>query len=290
MKPNCRNVVTKLYAVAALATLMGATLNVAAAGPAPTGIKNVVLVHGAFADGSGWEAVAKILEKDGYTVSVAQPPETSYADDQKYTRAAIDAMGGPVVLVGHSYGGSIISEAGNDPNVAALVYIAAFALDEGDSCASIEQALPQASKAFKADSSGNWWIEQEHFSADFAADIPPAESHYMAISQVPISTDSFTHKVTNPAWKTKPTWYMVATADRSINPDQERMMAKRAKAKTVEVNASHVAYMSHPKETAKLIEEAATSALANRYSSTKRSPPILPDRRRHRNSCLRRAK
>jgi pimeloyl-ACP methyl ester carboxylesterase len=105
-------------------------------------------------------------------VSVAQPPETSYADDQKYTKAAIDAMGGPVVLVGHSYGGSIISEAGNDPNVAALVYIAAFALDEGESCASIEQALPQASKAFKPDSNGNWWIEQDHFAADFAADIP----------------------------------------------------------------------------------------------------------------------
>ncbi len=256
---------TKLYAVAALVfLLMGATLNAAAAGPAPNGIKNVVLVHGAFADGSGWEAVAKILEKDGYTVSVAQPPETSYADDQKYTKAAIDAMRGPVVLVGHSYGGSIISEAGNDPNVAALVYIAAFALDEGDSCASIEQALPQASKAFKPDSNGNWWIDETHFAADFAADIPPAESHYMAISQVPISTDSFTHKVTSPAWKTKPTWYMVATADRSINPDQERMMAKRAHAKTIEVNASHVAYMSHPKETAKLIEEAATAAPVNR--------------------------
>ena len=260
----------KLYGTATLAaTLIGGTLllektlNVAAAVP-PTGIKNVVLVHGAFADGSGWEAVAKILEKDGYTVSVAQPPETSYADDQKYTKAAIDAMGGQVVLVGHSYGGSIISEAGNNPNVAALVYIAAFALDDGDSCASIEQTLPQASKAFKPDSNGNWWIEQDHFSADFAADIPPAESHYMAISQVPISTDSFTHKVTRAAWKTKPTWYMVATADRSINPDQERMMAKRAHAKTVEVNASHVAYMSHPKETAKLIEDAATSAHVNR--------------------------
>src|SRR5713226_6134211 len=263
-------IMKKIYRVVTLAaSLMGAllllegTVKVAAAA-APTGIKNVVLVHGAFADGSGWEAVAKILEKDGYTVSVAQPPETSYAADQKYTKAAIDAMGGPVVLVGHSYGGSIISEAGNDPNVAALVYIVAFALDEGDSCASIEQALPQASKAFKPDSNGNWWIDETHFAADFAADIPPAESHYMAISQVPISTDSFTHKVTSPAWKTKPTWYMVATADRSINPDQERMMAKRAKAKTVEVNASHVAYMSHPKETAKLIEEAATSASANR--------------------------
>ena len=255
-------VVTLAAALMGAVLLLETTMNVAAAAP-PTGIKNVVLVHGAFADGSGWEAVAKILERDGYTVSVAQPPETSYADDQKYTKAAIDAMGGPVVLVGHSYGGSIISEAGNDPNVAALVYIAAFALDEGESCASIEQALPQASKAFKPDSNGNWWIEQEHFAADFAADVPPAESHFMAMSQVPISTDSFTHKVTSPAWKTKPTWYMVATADRSINPDQERMMAKRANAKTVEVNASHVAYMSHPKETAKLIEEAASAAHAN---------------------------
>jgi pimeloyl-ACP methyl ester carboxylesterase len=254
-------VVTLAAALMGAVLLLETTMNIAAAAP-PTGIRNVVLVHGAFADGSGWEAVAKILERDGYTVSVAQPPETSYADDQKYTKAAIDAMGGPVVLVGHSYGGSIISEAGNDPNVAALVYIAAFALDEGDSCASIEQALPQASRAFKADSNGNWWIEKEHFAADFAADVPPAESRYMAISQVPISTDSFTHKVTSPAWKTKPTWYMVATADRSINPDQERMMAKRANAKTVEVNASHVAYMSHPKETAKLIEEAASAAHA----------------------------
>src|ERR1700746_982114 len=130
-------------------------------------VKNVVLVHGAFADGSGWEAVAKILEKDGYKVSVAQPPETSYAEDVKYTKAAIDAMNGPVVLVGHSYGGAIITEAGNHLNVAALVYIAAFALDDGESCASIEQALPQASKAFKAASTGNWGIEKDHFEADF---------------------------------------------------------------------------------------------------------------------------
>ena len=157
-------------------------------------IKNVVLVHGAFADGSGWKAVANILKNDGYKVSVVQHPETSYADDQKYTKAAIDAMGGPVVLVGHSYGGSVITEAGNHPNVAALVYIAAFALDEGESCASIEQALPQASKAFKPDSNGNWWIDQEHFAADFAADIPRDEAEFMAISQVPISTDAFTHQ------------------------------------------------------------------------------------------------
>ena len=134
-------------------------------------IKNVVLVHGAFADGSGWKAVANILKNDGYKVSVAQPPETSYADDQKYTKAAIDAIGGPVVLVVHSYGGSIITEAGNHPNVAALVYIAAFALDEGESCAWIETALPQASKAFNRTATGfggltrriSWLISQRTF-------------------------------------------------------------------------------------------------------------------------------
>src|SRR5260370_34393037 len=161
-------------------------------------IKNVVLVHGAFADGSGWEAVANILANDGYKVSVAQPPETSYADDRKYTKAAIEAMGGPVVLVGHSDGGSIITEAGNHPNVAALVYIAAFALDEGESCASIEQALPQASKAFKPDSNGNWWIDQEHFAADFAADIPPEKPDFMPISHVPTSPHPFPLPLTNP--------------------------------------------------------------------------------------------
>src|SRR5260370_4433595 len=117
-------------------------------------------------------------------------------------------MGGPVVLVGHSYGGSIIPEAGNDTNVAALVSLAAFALDDGESCASIEQALPQASKAFTPDSNGNWWIEQGHFAADFAADVPPDVSHYMAVSQLPISTDSFTHKRTNSPRKTKPTSYL----------------------------------------------------------------------------------
>jgi pimeloyl-ACP methyl ester carboxylesterase len=251
MNQYCRRII---FALITASVLAWSSQTVEAAGT-----KNVVLVHGAFADGSGWAAVAAILTKDGFTVSVAQPPETSYAEDIKYTRAAIDAMDGPVVLVGHSYGGSIITEAGNDPKVSALVYIAAFALDEGESCASIEQALPQASKAFTPDSSGNWWIEQGHFAADFAADVPPGVAHFMAVSQVPISTDSFTHKATKPAWKTKPTWYMVAAADRSINPKQERMMAKRANAKTVEVNSSHVAYMSHPKTAAKLIEDAANS-------------------------------
>jgi len=223
-------------------------------------IKNVVLVHGAFADGSGWEAVANILKKDGYTVSVVQHPETSYAEDIKFTKAVIDRQSGPVVLAGHSYGGAVITEAGNHPKVAALVYIAAFALDAGESCAAIEQSLPPATTGIKATDDGYFYIDPAVFHADFAADLPADKAAFMAESQVLISGDSFTHKVTSPAWKTKPTWYMVATADRSINPDQERMMAKRANAKTVEVNASHVAYMSHPKETAKLIEEAATTA------------------------------
>ena len=264
MKPLL--VMKKLFGAATLAaTLIGATLllektlTVAVAAP-QTGIKNVVLVHGAFADGSGWEAVANILKKDGYTVSVVQHPETSYAEDVKYTKAVIDRQSGPVVLVGHSYGGAVITEAGNDPKVAALVYIAAFALDTGESCATIETALPPATKGIKPTDDGYFYIDPAAFAADFAADVPEGKAAFMAESQVLISGDSFTHAVTTPAWKSKPTWYMVATADRSINPDQERKMAKRANAKTIEVNSSHVAYISHAKETAKLIEEAATSA------------------------------
>ena len=225
-------------------------------------IKNVVLVHGAFADGSGWEPVANILKNDGYTVSVVQHPETSYAEDVRFTKALIDRQSGPVVLVGHSYGGAVITEAGNHPKVAALVYIAAFALDTGESCATIEQGLPPATIGIKPTDDGYFYIDPAVYHADFAADLPAAKAEFMALSQVLISADSFTSPVKTPAWKSKPTWYLVATADRSINPDQERMMAKRANAKTIEVNCSHVAYMSHPRESAKLIEEAATSASA----------------------------
>jgi pimeloyl-ACP methyl ester carboxylesterase len=222
-------------------------------------VKNVVLVHGAFADGSGWEPVFNILKKNGYTVAVVQHPETSYAEDVEFTKAVIDRQSGPVVLVGHSYGGAVITEAGNHPKVAALVYIAAFGLDTGESCATIEQAVPPATTGIKATDDGYFYIDPAAFHADFAADLPEAQTAFMAASQVLISADSFTHKITNPAWKSKPSWYMVATEDRSINPDQERMMAKRMNAKTVEVKSSHVAYMSHPKETTQLIEEAATS-------------------------------
>jgi pimeloyl-ACP methyl ester carboxylesterase len=255
----------KIYVVVTLAAVLtGATLllqrtvHVAAAPPA--GIKNVVLVHGAFADGSGWEAVFNILTKDGYTVSVVQQPETSFAEDVKFATAMIDRQSGPVVLVGHSYGGAVITEAGNDPKVAALVYISAFALDTGESSATIEQALPPAGKGVKETADGYFYIDPPSFHSDFIADVPEAKAAFMAQSQVLFSADSFTTPVKTPAWKSKPTWYLVATSDHSINPDQERMMAKRAHATTIEVNSSHAAYISHPKETAKLIEDAATTA------------------------------
>lgn len=244
-----------------LAMLGGLTMIVGASASAAT--KNVVLVHGAFADGSGWEAVANILKKDGYTVSVVQHPETSYAEDIRFTKAVIDRQPGPVILVGHSYGGAVITEAGNDPKVVALVYIAAFGPDVGESAATIEKSLPPAGTGIKATDDGYLYIDPAVFAADFAADVPAAKAAFMAESQVLFSNDSFTSPVKTPAWKSKPSWYMVATADRSINPDQERMMAKRMNAKTIEVNSSHVAYISHPKETAKLIEEAAAAAPAN---------------------------
>src|SRR5258707_12956365 len=195
-RPTDRLTTTTLLSIVAIAAMWFSVTAGPAEAQTAQPVKNVVLVHGAFADGSGWEAVANILKKDGYTVSVVQHPETSYAEDIKFTKAVIDRQSGPVVLVGHSYGGAVITEAGNDPKVAALVYIAAFELDNGESCATIEKALPQASKAFKPDSNGNWWIEQEHFAADFAADIPKDKAAFMAVSQVPISTDSFTHEVT----------------------------------------------------------------------------------------------
>ena len=255
----------KLYALAMLAAALAAP-SASAQTAAQVRIKNVVLVHGAFADGSGWESVAEILRRDGYTVSVVQHPETSYAEDVKFTRAVIDRQSGPVVLVGHSYGGAVITEAGNHPKVEALVYIAAFALDTGESAAIIEKAVPPATTGIKETSDGYFYIDPAVFHADFCADLPKAKADFMALSQVLFSADSFTSTVKTPAWKSKPSWYMVSTQDRSINPEQERMMARRARAKTVEVASSHAAYMSHPVETAKLIEEAAASApaVANR--------------------------
>src|SRR6201997_1337413 len=152
--------------------------------------KNVVLVHGAFADGSGWEDVANILKNDGDTVAVVQHPEASYSEDIKFTKAVIDRQSGPVVLVGHSYGGAVITEAGNDPNVSALVYIAAFAPDGGESCATIEKGLPPASQGIKPTNDDYFYIDSAVFAADFAADVPPAKAAFMAASQGLISADS----------------------------------------------------------------------------------------------------
>src|SRR5689334_18519094 len=161
-----------------LPLMIGSRLTAQTGSTAP--VKNVVLVHGAFADGSGWEAVANILKKDGYTVSVVQHPETSFAEDVKFTKPAIDRQSGPVVLVGHSYGGAIITEAGNDPKVAALVYIAAFAPDTGESAASLEQAVPPAGKGIKENADGYFYIDPASFAADFCADVPSAKAEFMA--------------------------------------------------------------------------------------------------------------
>src|SRR5262249_43433541 len=226
-----RTIMKKLYGAGTLGVmLLGALLflekaPIASAAAPKTGIRNVVLVHGAFADGSGWEAVANILKKDGYTVAVVQHPETSYAEDVKFTKAVIARQSGPVVLVGHSYGGAVLTEAGNDPNVAALGCSAAFALDVGETAATIEKTVPPATSGIKSTDDGYFYIDPAVFAADFAADVPAAKAAFMAESQVLFSADSFTHAVTTPAWKSKPSWYMVATANRSINPVQERMMA-----------------------------------------------------------------
>jgi len=222
-------------------------------------VKNIVLVHGYFADGSGWQAVSKILTRDGYNVSVVQEPETSFKEDVAATTRIVDAQDGPTILVGHSYGGAVITEAGNNARVAGLVYIAAFEPDAGESLKDLTTKMPAATKAIKATDDGHLYFDAEHFRADFAADVPAAEAAFMASSQVMPAHESFTAPVSQPAWKTKPSWAVVATQDRTVNPDLERWMAGRAKSTVVEVPSSHVAYLSHPAEVARVIERAATA-------------------------------
>ena len=238
-------------ALAALALAAGAS---AATSP-PT--KNVVLVHGAFADGSGWMAVARILEKDGFKVSVAQPPETSLEDDVAATNRTVDAMGGPVVLVGHSYGGIIITAAGNNAHVKSLVYVAAFQPDTGESLGSLSAGKPPASSGPKPSPDGFLYLDRADFHADFCADLPAPLADFMAISQVGLSVKAAGAPATTPAWKTKPSFAIVATNDRAINPDLERSMYKRAGSTVTELASSHVAYISHPAEVAAVIERAA---------------------------------
>jgi pimeloyl-ACP methyl ester carboxylesterase len=220
-------------------------------------VKNVVLVHGAFADGSGWKAVSDILTKDGYKVSIAQPPETSLEDDIAETNRILDAQDGPTVLVGHSYGGIIITGAGNNAHVKSLVYVAAFVPDTGESLASLGGSKPPAGASPKPSADGFLYIDRANFHADFAADLPADTSDFMARSQVGLSIKSATAKTTTPAWKTKPSFAVVATQDRSINPDLERWLYKRAHSTAIELPSSHVVYISHPAEVAALIEQAA---------------------------------
>ena len=219
----------------------------------------VVLVHGGFVDGAGWEGVYNILKKDGYKVSVVQNPTTSLADDVAATRLAIARAHGPVVLVGHSYGGVVITEAGNDPKVAKLVYIAAFAPDKGESVASLikDPAPGSPVPPILPPQDGFLFLDNTKFAASFAADVEPGKAQFMADSQVPWGVAALEGAVSEPAWKKKPSWYLVATDDRMIPPAAQRFMSKRAGAKVDESAGSHAIYVSRPEAVAAIIRKAA---------------------------------
>lgn len=220
-------------------------------------VKNIVLVHGAYADGSGWCGVADILLRDGYRVTVVQEPETSFTDDVAATMRAITRAGGPVVLVGHSYGGLVITQAGNAPEVKGLVYVAALAPDANENIGELRSKFPPATNNVVKSSDGFLTIDPATFHDDFAADLPAADAAFMALSQVPVSEKALGSMVTEAAWKSKPSWYAVATEDHKINPDFERYLAKRAGSTTVEIKGSHAVYVSQPQAIAELIEKAA---------------------------------
>jgi pimeloyl-ACP methyl ester carboxylesterase len=240
----------------ATALLASACTFPATAAPA-TGTKNVVLVHGAFVDGSGWKAVSDILTKDGYKVSIVQPPETSLEDDIAATKRVLDLQDGPTVLVGHSYGGMIITGAGNNPHVKSLVYVAAFQPDAGESLSSLGASKPPAATSVKPTPDGFLYIDPAHFHEDFAADLPAGVTELMAKSQVLLSVKAAGATVTDPAWKSHPSFAIVATQDRAINPDLERSMYRRSHSTVIELPASHAVYISQPVEVAHLIEQAA---------------------------------
>jgi pimeloyl-ACP methyl ester carboxylesterase len=220
---------------------------------------SVVLVHGGFVDGSGWEGVYHILKKEGYNVCAVQIPTLSLADDVAVTRRAIASQSGRVVLVGHSYGGVVITEAGNDPKVAALVYIAAFAPDEGESVASIIKDPPPGAPVppILPPQDGFLFLDRAKFAASFAADVDAEKAAFMADSQVPWGVDALGGAVSKPAWASRPSWYVVATEDRMIPPPAQQFMAKRAGATVTEVAGSHAVYVSQPNAVAALIETAA---------------------------------
>jgi len=224
----------------------------------------IVLVHGGFVDGAGWEGVYRILKKDGYDVSIVQNPTTSLADDVAATRQVIAQAKGPVVLVGHSYGGVVITEAGNDQKVAGLVYVAAFAPDKGESVSSlIANPAPGAPvPPILPPQDGFLLLDPTKFAASFAADVPESKASFMAASQVPWGVNALGGEITSPAWKAKPSWYLVAKDDRMIPPPAQRAMSQRAGAKVVEVPGSHSVYVSQPQAVADLIKQAAAAASA----------------------------
>lgn len=254
-----------LASAAALTLAAGVVATQAQAAPAsPTAVKNIVLVHGGFVDGSGWQGVYKILKKDGYAVTIVQNPTNSLADDVAVTKRAIAAAGGPVILVGHSYGGVVVSEAGTDPNVAGLVYVAAFAPDKGESVSSlIANPAPGAPvPPILPPKDGYLFLDRAKFAAAFAADVAPAEAAFMADSQVPWGVEALAGAVTQPAWRAKPSWYLVASDDHMIPPPAQRAMAARAGAAVSETAGSHAVYVSRPQAVADLIERAAEGAAA----------------------------
>lgn len=249
--------------IAALASAAALGLMAGAGGAhAAPAIKNVVLVHGGFVDGSGWEGVYNLLSKDGYKVTVVQNPTTSLADDVAVTRRAIAAQDGPVILVGHSYGGVVITESGNDPKVKGLVYIAAFAPDKGESVNSLIANPPPGASTppILPPQDGYLFLDREKFAASFAADVKPAQAAFMASSQVPWGVAALTGQVTTPAWKSRPSWYLVTADDRMIPAPAQRQMAGRAGATAVETAGSHAIYVSNPQVVARLIEQAAQGA------------------------------
>ena len=227
-------------------------------------VRNIVLVHGAWADGSGWKGVYDILAKDGYKVSIVQEPETSFKEDVAATKRVLAQQDGPCILVAHSYGGAVITEAGTDPSVAGLVYIAAHMPDAGESEADDGKRFPSdlsKSTAIKKTADGFTYLDPAQFHEYFAADLSAGQAAFMARSQVLNAADNFKAVITTPAWRSKPSWVLVPTKDRTINPDLERWYATRANSHKVEVEgASHSVYVSRPKDVAAVIEEAASHA------------------------------
>ncbi|MGF6174610.1 alpha/beta hydrolase [Ensifer sp. 4252] len=221
-------------------------------------VKNIVIVHGALADGSGWRQATEILEKRGYDVTIVQQPITSLADDVAATNRVLDLQDGPTLLVGHSYGGIVITETGNRADVAGLVYVAAFQPDKGESLLSLASSKPAGGMNIRETKDGKYlYLDPSAFAADFAADLPKEEAAFLAKSQVFAAKEAFSAKVGDPAWRTKKSWSIVATDDRSINPDLESDMAKRAGSDVTEIKASHAVFASQPEMVADVIEKAA---------------------------------